>query len=363
MSPRQLKIGVLTHIRYPIAEPFAGGLEAFTYDITCRLRNRGHDVTLFAAEGSAPELRAERMGVSPGYRSDARKHDHDSLSSGFIAEHHAYMSCMQRIDNYDFDVILNSSLHYVPVTMAGLIRTPMLTVLHTPPFFELINAIAARQQREGGFYTTVSKANASVWSDLAPQCAVIPNGIDLDFWRPTSARINEHAIWSGRLVPDKGAHLALDAAREAGIPIRIAGRSEDQHYFENEIAPRLGQNAVYLGHLDRNTLVEEISRASVCVVTPCWDEPFGLVVAESLACGTPVAAFARGAMPELVTAETGILVEFANVTALGAALVAARSLDRDACRARAEKLWSLELMTSRYETLLEEISSRAYVDA
>lgn len=99
------------------------------------------------------------------------------------------------------------------------------------------------------------------------------------------------------------------------------------------------------------------------MVTPCWDEPFGLVVAESFACGTPVVAFARGAMAELVTAETGILVEPGNVAALARALVAARALDRRACRSRAEKLWSLDLMTSRYEALLEEISAKSCVDA
>lgn len=363
MPSRQLSIGVLTHIRYPIVEPFAGGLEAFTFDITSRLRSRGHSVTLFAAGGSAPELSVERMDISSGIRSEAKKHDHDSLSSGFIAEHHAYMSCMQRIDDYGFDVILNSSLHYVPVTMAGLISTPMLTVLHTPPFFELINAIAARQKRENGFYTTVSLANASTWSDLVPQCAVIPNGIDLDFWRPASGPKDDHAFWYGRLVADKGAHLALDAAREAGISIRIAGRSEDRQYFEDEIAPRLGPRATYLGHLDRKALVGEIGHSAVCLVTPCWDEPFGLVVAESFACGTPVVAFARGAMPELITPETGVLVEPGNVAALAAALGRPHTLDRHACRSRAEKLWSLDLMTSRYETLLDEISISACVDA
>jgi glycosyltransferase involved in cell wall biosynthesis len=247
--------------------------------------------------------------------------------------------------------------------LAGLITTPMLTVLHTPPFFELINAIAARRKRGGGFYTTVSRSNAAVWSDLVPHCAVIPNGIDLDLWRPAYKLTKDHAFWYGRLVADKGAHLALDAAHKARIPIRIAGRSEDLQYFKKEILPRLGPHATYLGHLDRNALVGEIGHSAVCIVTPCWDEPFGLVVAESFACGTPVVAFSRGAMPELITAETGILVEPGNVAALANALVAARVLDRRACRSRAEKLWSLDLMTSRYETLLEEISLRARVDA
>lgn len=75
------------------------------------------------------------------HRSNASSHAHDTLTSDFIAEHHAYLDCMQRIDEFEFDVIFNNSLHYVPVTMSSIISTPMLNVLHTPPFFEMINAI------------------------------------------------------------------------------------------------------------------------------------------------------------------------------------------------------------------------------
>ena len=352
-----MRIGILTHVKHPVRQPFAGGLEAFTYDITLQLRERGHGVTLFASSASAPELEVVPILDDGNYGTDGCRRKRNVLSSEYLDEHHGYLDCMQRIDSHGFDVIFNNALHYVPVTMSGLIRTPMLTVLHTPPFFELINAIGELHKRGGGHYCTVSQANADNWAHLAPACHVIPNGIDLDAWRPRSTPIGDHALWFGRLVPDKGPHLALDAARAAGVPLRLAGQATDERYFRQEIAPRLGDQAVYLGHLDRTALAAEVAQARACLVTPCWDEPFGLIVAEALACGTPVAAFARGALPELLTAETGALAPPGDVPALAAALREALSLSREACRARAEAQWSHRLMIDRYERLLADVAA------
>lgn len=343
-----LRIGMLTHLRFPVCQPFAGGLEAFTYDVTLGLRARGHAVTLFAKEGSAAELEAMVVADLDACR-------HPSLSSAYIAEHHAYLRLMQEIDDYGFDVIFNNSLHYVPVTMASLIRTPMFTVLHTPPFFEMSNAL--RGDRQAGRFSTLSAANARLWHALVPHCAVIPNGVDLLSWQP-AATVNEHALWFGRLVADKGAHLAIDAARQAGVPLRLAGQAADARYFREQIEPRLGPGIEYLGHLQRPQLAAELAGAAVALVTPCWDEPFGLVVAEALACGTPVAAFDRGAMRDLISDEVGCLVPPNDVAALAEAIALARGKSRHACRARAEALWDQNLMLDRYEAVLAGLAAQ-----
>jgi glycosyltransferase involved in cell wall biosynthesis len=351
MRPSQskpLRIGVLTHIKYPVSQPFAGGLEAFTHDVTLGLRARGHAVTLFAKPGSAASLQAVAVPDEEGCR-------HSSLSSAYVAEHHAYLKLMQGIDDYGFDVIFNNSLHYVPVTMASLIRTPMLTVLHTPPFFEMLNAL--RGGRAHGRFSTLSTANARQWREVVETCAVIPNGIDLHAWRPAAA-VGQHALWFGRLVPEKGAHLAIDAARKAGIALRVAGHAVDEVYFKEQIQPRLGPGVDYLGHLQRPELAAELAQAAVALITPCWEEPFGLVVAEALACGTPVVAFDRGAMRDLISAEVGCLVPANDVAALAAAIPVALGKSRQACRARAEAQWSHDLMLERYEALLAEVAAR-----
>jgi len=342
-----LRIGVLTHIKFPICQPFAGGLEAFTHDVTLGLRERGHAVTLFAKGGSAAHLDAVAV-------PDEEQCRHPSLSSAYVAEHHAYLKLMQRIDDYGFDVIFNNSLHYVPITMASVIRTPMLTVLHTPPFFEMVNAL--RGDRQHGRFSTLSVANAQQWSEVVNHCAVIPNGIDLHSWQPAGA-VGEHALWFGRLVPDKGAHLAIDAARQAGIALRLAGQAVDERYFKEYIQPRLGPGVDYIGHLQRPQLAAELASASLALITPCWEEPFGLVVAEALACGTPVAAFDRGAMRDLISDEVGCLVPANDVAALAAAIPIARGKSRQACRARAEAQWNHGLMLDRYEALLADVAA------
>jgi glycosyltransferase involved in cell wall biosynthesis len=336
-----MRIGVLTHLKHPIRQPFPGGLEAFTYDVTLGLRELGHEVTLFASSASAAQLHAVPILDDSSYQNGNRP-----LASEYMDEHHAYLKTMLQIDRYGFDVIFNNSLHYVPVTMASLIQTPMLTVLHTPPFFELIEALG--NTRRSGWFCTCSAANAQAWAPQVPECEVIANGIDLDFWRPRGP-VGEQVLWFGRLVPDKGPHLAIAAARQAGVQLRLAGQITDQAFFDEQIAPHLGAQIHYLGHLGRDALAAELASASAALVTPCWEEPFGLVVAEALACGTPVAAFARGALPELLTEATGTLAPPDDVQALAKALLQARGKSRVACRERAEAQWSQTLMLKRYE--------------
>jgi glycosyltransferase involved in cell wall biosynthesis len=342
-----MRIGVLTHLKHPVRQPFPGGLEAFTYDATLGLRDLGHDVTLFASSSSAAELHAVPILDDSTYQ-----HGNRPLASEYIDEHHAYLKTLLQIDRYGFDVIFNNSLHYVPVTMASLIHTPMLTVLHTPPFFELVEALS--NTRRSGWFCTCSTANARAWRAQVPDCEVIANGIDLDFWYPRGT-VGEHVLWFGRLIPDKGPQLAIAAALQAGVQLRLAGQITDQAFFDEQIAPHLGEQIRYLGHLDREALAAELASASAALVTPCWEEPFGLVVAEALACGTPVAAFARGALPELLDEDTGALAPAGDVPALAEALLIARGKSRVACRERAEAQWSHALMLKRYEKLLYEV--------
>jgi glycosyltransferase involved in cell wall biosynthesis len=353
-NPRPpLKIAVLAHIKHPIRQPFAGGLEAFTFDVVKGLQQRGHDVVLFASERSDPALNTFAICADDNYDADNGSRTWPDPSAEFLSEHNSYLKMMQQVDSQGFDIIFNNSLHYVPVTMASIVRTPMLTVLHTPPIFELSNAYGALLQPIR--CATPSKANADSWHALVPECEVIPNGIDLSFWSP-KGKPGDHAIWFGRVVPEKGAHLAIQAARRAGVELRLAGPAVNREYFDEQIAPSLGDGVTYLGHLSREELVAEIAGASVAMITPRWDEPFGLVVAEALACGTPVAGFRRGALPELITDETGALAPADDVDGLVEALLRARTKSRAACRARAEAKWGYDQMLGNYEALLRQVA-------
>jgi glycosyltransferase involved in cell wall biosynthesis len=188
---------------------------------------------------------------------------------------------------------------------------------------------------------------------------VIRNGVDLDVWSPGPG--GGPAIWFGRLVPEKGAHLAIQAARAGGLELDIAGPIAHRGYFEDRIRPHLGSRIRYLGHLDRIALARRVGSASVTLVTPRWDEPYGLVAAESLACGTPVAGFDRGGVAEVLDPECGVLVAADDVPGLADAALRARSLSRASARARAVGHCSLARMIDGYERLYARVAATGHV--
>jgi len=351
-SSSALRIALVAGVRYSIAEPFAGGMEAHTWTLASLLTRRGHDVTVFAGRGSDPRIGRVEILDDIGFRPSARARGDVSMPpEEFLREHHAYQRLMLRLaEDESFDVVQLNCLHYLPVAMADLLSRPPVLSLHTPPTPWLESALyGGRRIRP----VAVSSWTARAWAPALGVIPVIGNGVDLDRWVPGPGGYK--AVWTGRLVPEKGAHLAIDAAALAGIPLLLAGPASDRTYFEEQIAPRLGPGANWVGHLGHRELVALVGSSAVTVVTPCWDEPFGLVVAESLAVGTPVAAFARGAVPDVLDADTGSLAAPGDVTALADSMVAAMDLDRRAVRAHAEQTCDVERMVDGYVALYRDV--------
>ncbi len=164
-------------------------------------------------------------------------------------------------------------------------------------------------------------------------------------------------------MPEKAPHLAIDAARRAGMPLLLAGPVLDAAYVDREVRPRLGDDVRHVGHLDQQALCALVGSASVAVVTPDWEEPYGLVAAEAMACGTPVAALDRGAMREVVVEGGGVLADPRDPAALAAAMLAAARLDRDRVRRTAVERCSLERMVDAYELVYEQALERPRVVA
>ncbi|MBE9584235.1 glycosyltransferase family 4 protein [Mucilaginibacter sp. JRF] len=352
-----MKIGIIAHLKHPIKAPFAGGLEAFTYEISHRLTERGHEIILFASSSSEaggtlyPILNDISYDPMSGER--IKKPD---LSSEYIAEHHAYYQLMTEIDRMNLDVIFNNSLHYVPVMMAGVIRSPMVMVLHTPPFYELKLAVRAEQDFKNIAYVTVSRSNANSWRDFVPDCPFIHNGIDLNKWSFYPAGLQKnYAVWFGRIHPDKGLDLAIRAAKLAGIPLKVAGAIGDKKYYKEIIEPLLDENTEMLGLLNHQQLNKLIGEAQVCLITPVWQEPFGLVAAEAMACGTPIAGVKAGALPEIITNETGLLVNTHDANDLAKAIRQAITMNRQKIREHAEAKLNIDDMLTHYENFLESL--------
>jgi glycosyltransferase involved in cell wall biosynthesis len=356
----RLRIAIVAAARFPIAEPFAGGLEAHVWGLATGLRERGHAVTVFAGPGSDPRLGVETLALARPRISSAARADVSMGPDEWLDEHHAYLDLMLRLSRHghaDYDVVHNHSLHHLPIAMADALDVPLVTTLHTPPTPWLESAIQV-QGGAGVTFAAVSRHTARAWSHLVPDARVVRNGVDTTRWAPGPG--GGPLLWHGRIAPEKGTHLAIEAALLGGEQLLVAGPIADPAYYDAEIRPRLGSPLVrHVGHLRHDELASLLGAASAVLVTPCWDEPYGLVVAEALACGTPVCAFARGALPELIDDRCGVLVEPGDSVALSAGIARAKTLSRAAVRRRAETECALDEMVDRYEGLYRELTLEA----
>jgi glycosyltransferase involved in cell wall biosynthesis len=352
---RQLRIAIIASARYPIRQPFAGGLEAQTWSLAVGLRERGHQVTLFAGSEGDPLSEVAEVHSRWPTISDAAKADSSMPPLAWLEEHHAYLRVMLELAGSGlgrFDVIHNNSLHHLPVAMASAVAVPMVTTLHTPPIPWLESAIQLGPCPVT--FVAVSRHTAQAWQHALASVKVIPNGVDLDRWQFGAG--GRSLIWFGRLVPEKGPELAIQAARLARLPLDLVGPVSNHRYFTEQVEPLLGDGVRYVGHLEHEGLARLVARSAACLVTPRWDEPYGLVAAEALACGTPVAGFARGALPEVLDDTCGVLVEADDVAALATAAQQAALLPRTAARRRAVGHCSVTAMLDGYERLYQKLA-------
>ncbi|MBW0019922.1 MAG: glycosyltransferase [Mycobacterium sp.] len=350
-----LRIALIASSRFPISQPFAGGLEAHVWHLARGLTAYGHEVSVFAAPGSDRDLDCHTLPVRPLAMSDAARGDVSMPPDAFMADHHAYLALMLQLagaSRDDFHIIHNHSLHYLPVAMARMLPTPMLTSVHTPPTPWLESAIDA-SGGAGTQFAAVSAHTAAAWGKALGHIAVVPNGIATDRWPlgPGGGPL----VWFGRITPEKAPHLAIAAARLARRPLVLAGPIADQRYFTAEVAPNLDEEIRYVGHLNHNELARLVGGSAAALITPVWDEPYGLVVAEAMCCGTPVVAFACGGIPELLAPQAGRLVPAKDTSAMADAIAEVVRMPRDQVRDHAVRHCSLEAMLAAYINLYRQI--------
>ncbi|MCQ8239742.1 glycosyltransferase [Rhizosaccharibacter radicis] len=355
-----MKIAVLAHVRQPIAQPFMGGMEAYTWHLADGLARRGHEVTLFASGDSDPRFAIDPV-LAEHYERTFPWAEHRG-SAPLIAHVDAgYDKACDRIAAGGFDVVHNNSLHRFPLDRAR--EMPTVTSLHVPPFDALHWFVRASPAPTHRLTVTSAAQMQAWWPGGAPaQASVLHNGIDPDAW-PFAPLGGGGAVWCGRITPNKGTHLAVRAARKAGIPLTLFGTVEDPGYFETAVRPWLGEGIRYGGHLRAEALASEMGRASLFLFTPCWDEPFGLVAVEAMSCGLPVAGIAMGAAAEVV-AEAGILAppeggEDALVDALSACIPLALEIPRIVPRERVMRMFTSERWLDRCERLYDQVRGAA----
>lgn len=257
-------------------------------------------------------------------------------------------------------VVNNHALDWPAFYALAATGLPVVHTLHLGPVdpAAVAAATAAASSRPRPIFVTGSRACAVQWRPHLRVDAVIPFGID-----PQEVPFGERpepdlAIIAGRISPEKGTHLALAAARRAGMRVVVAGPVYDERYHREQVEPRLHrEGTVWLGAITRRRLTSLYGRAAVALVASRWEEPFGLVALEANLAGTPVAGFARGGLPEVVGATGGVLSGEETVDGLARAIAAALRLDRRRVRRGAVVRHSATQMVERYRRLYRSVAA------
>ena len=259
------------------------------------------------------------------------------------------------LDALDVDVIHDHTMAG-PLMARGRL-TPTVVTAHGP-----VSGDSGEYYRALGDTVqliAISDAQRSSAPDLC-WAATVHNAIRSETF-PFGAEKDDYAIFLGRFHPEKAPHLAIDAARAAGLPIVLAGKCSEpieRAYFSREIEPRIGSDVTIYGVADAAAKRRLLSRASCMLFPICWEEPFGLVVIEAMVCGTPVVALRRGAVPELIVhGQTGIIVD--DPEDLPAGIVLALQLDPAVCRKHVEAGFTVEVMAEGYEAVYRQALSMA----
>jgi glycosyltransferase involved in cell wall biosynthesis len=340
-APRSLRIGMLSPIAWRTPPRHYGPWEQIVSTLTEGLVATGHRVTLYATGDSSTAGQLESV-VPAGYEED-RSYNVKVYEALHIAR------CFEDAAAGKLDLIHNH-FDFLPLMWSRLVTVPVVTTIHGFSSESIVPAYRAYADRVA--YVAISDADRH--PDL-PYAATIHHGVDATgFEFRAEPDPDGHVLFFGRIHPHKGAHAAIDIARAAGRPIRLAGIIQDAEYHATMVVPRLGPDAEYLGPVggaDRSAL---LGSASALLHPIEFDEPFGLSVVESLLCGTPVIAYRRGALPETVRdGITGYLVDDADAAA--AALGRISTIDRGACRADAVDRFGAARMVDDYAALYAQL--------
>ncbi len=303
--------------------------------LTEALVARGVDVTLFATADSLTQARLEA--VCP------RGYSEDPPLDAKVWEclHIAHVFEQARAGRFD---LIHNHFDFLPLSYTGLGNTPMITTIHGFSSERILPVYQRYNRTPGGHYVAISAADRSPELDYL---ATIHHGIPVRRFE-FQPEPGDYLLFYGRIHPDKGVVEACEVARRTGRRLLIAGIVHDETYFRTEVSPFIDNDRVrYLGHVGPDQRDALLGGALALLHLINFNEPFGLSVAESMACGTPVIARPRGSMPELIRdGENGFLVD--TIDEAVAALARVPSLDRTAIRRHAEKRFSVERMADEY---------------
>jgi glycosyltransferase involved in cell wall biosynthesis len=349
-----MKIAIVAPLVSAIREPQGGGSQAFVSDLSRGLTSRGHDVHVYAATGSdIPGVTVIDTGVDHRSLAATLYRASAPVSRDQAAAAAAFARLYSILRRSRYDVIHNHAFDAPAIGLASSLTAPVVHTLHLPPEPAVSAAIRdAASRRPPPAVATVSAFQSSAWSKIAKVDAVLPPYVPTHVipWSPAAGG---GALFAGRLSPEKGAAEAIDIAQLAGMQIDVYGDTYDSVYDQEQIGPRRDMAGVRVHPgVDRSALWIAMARAAVVLCPAQWDEPFGMAAAEAQACGTPVVAFRRGGLAEVIAdGVTGFLVAPGDLNAAAASVRRVTGFSRPACRAHAERHLDLDRSLDAHEQL------------
>jgi glycosyltransferase involved in cell wall biosynthesis len=319
-----------------------GGVESVVSVLTEALVQRGNEVTLFCAPGSTSSARVVSL-LDEAHPDEIERslYEVDHVARAFAAIDRAQ-------DQRPFDVV-HDHCGFTALGMADRLETPLVHTLHGQ-FTRATSAFYTRHESKATL-VAISRAQRATAPGLLAGVEVIPNPIELQGW-PMRERKEDYLLWVGRMTVEKGPHRAIAAARAAGVPLVLAGviQPGQQAFFDREVAPHIdGDRVRFLGEIGGSSKRSAFAGARALLMPISWEEPFGMVMVEALACGTPVIAFPAGAASELVVdGLTGFLVE--NETAMAAAVECLGRICARDCRAWVAEHCDVDVVAGAYES-------------
>ncbi len=332
-----LRIAVISPVWFPVPPTGYGGIEWIVSLLADGLVEGGHDVTLFASGDSKTKAKLAAV----------YEHAPSELIGQALPELHHALACYERAA--DFDVV-NDHSGMPAAALSGAVDTPVVHTVHGPLVGNNAAAVYRQIARVAPRLGLISVSlNQRRPAEDLPWVANCANALDFSLY-PVRPHRGEYLLFLGRLNPDKGAHRAIDVAVQLGLPLKIAGKMREpaeKAYFAELVEPHLGPDIEYLGEVTHGQKVELLQDARATLFPIEWEEPFGLVMIESMACGTPVIATRRGAVPEVIEhGRSGVVVDHYRL--MPAALDDADRLDPLELRRYVEEKFSPDRMVADY---------------
>jgi len=347
-----MKIALVAPIWGVVNKKYAQGITDVVYSLADGLTKRGHDVVLFAPKGSKTPAKLFRP-APPSLYDDFHMHFGEKQ-----AIFYRFLYAGQVAKNISgFDVV-HSHLETDFLPFTPFVAPPVVTTIHG-----VASSYPARKKifldyKDANFVSLSNAARKNI-----PQLhyvGTVYNGIDPKKYPYNFDKPENYYLWLGRFNKDKAPHLAIEVAKKTKTPLYMAGSGTDTPYFKKMIRPHLKSKYVkVLPWMSMEEKVEYYKNAKAFLMPIQWEEPFGLVITESMACGTPVIAFNRGSMGELIkNGKTGFVVK--SVPEMIRATKKIPSIERRACRKRVEDLFTTEKMVDNYEKIYKKLAKKRW---